>query len=69
MRYSAVLFDLDGTLVDSIPDIAGGVNAMLLEMGLPQIPAQRLSTFLGKGMDHLIWLALAEFSKEDEPSP
>ena len=69
MRYSAVLFDLDGTLVDSIPDIAGGINAMLLEMDLPQIPAQRLSTFLGKGMDHLIWLALAEFSKEDEPSP
>jgi phosphoglycolate phosphatase len=32
----AVLFDLDGTLVDSLPDIALSANRMLAELGRPQ---------------------------------
>lgn len=68
MRYSAVLFDLDGTLVDSIPDIAGGVNAMLREMGFEELSTQRISTFLGKGMDHLIWLSLSVYYPDASPS-
>lgn len=69
MRYSAVLFDLDGTLVDSIPDIAGGVNAMLREMGFEELSPQRISNFLGKGMDHLIWLSLGVYYPDAPPSP
>lgn len=64
MRYRAVLFDLDGTLVDSIPDIATGINGMLSAMGYPTLSTQRISTFLGKGMDHLIHLTLAEVNPE-----
>ena len=56
MRYAAVLFDLDGTLVDSIPDI----NGMLSDLGYTTLSSQQISTFLGKGMDHLIDLALKE---------
>ncbi|NLJ62313.1 MAG: HAD hydrolase-like protein, partial [Alcaligenaceae bacterium] len=42
MRYRAVLFDLDGTLVDSIPDIAQAVNHMLEEMGHPTLSPQKI---------------------------
>lgn len=69
MRYRAVLFDLDGTLVDSIPDIAQAVNHMLEEMGHPTLSPQKISTFLGKGMDHLIWLALNELTDAPAPAP
>lgn len=64
MRYSAVLFDLDGTLVDSIPDLAASVNAMLQEMELPELSIEKISTFLGKGRDHLLKLSLNEASRQ-----
>ena len=60
MRYSAILFDLDGTLVDSVPDITSSINVMLNQLGHAALSSERISTFLGKGMDHLIKLALLE---------
>ena len=68
MRYSAILFDLDGTLVDSVPDIANSINAMLTDMGYATLSTERISTFLGKGMDHLIWLVLLEVNQGVDPS-
>ena len=38
MRRPAFLFDLDGTLVDSAPDLAGAGNAVRLARGLPERP-------------------------------
>lgn len=63
MRYKAILFDLDGTLVDSIPDIASSTNAMLTELGFPMLSSQRISTFVGKGTDHLIKLSLLDVTQ------
>lgn len=68
MRYSAVLFDLDGTLVDSIPDLASSVNAMLVAMDYPTLSIEKITTFVGKGMQHLIWLALSEHIAPATPS-
>ena len=40
MTPDAVLFDLDGTLVDSAPDLAGAGNEMRLQRGLPPLPLE-----------------------------
>ena len=48
-RLGAVLFDLDGTLVDSAPDLAGACNEMRLERGLAPLPYQQLRRMVGSG--------------------
>ncbi len=58
MRYKAILFDLDGTLVDSIPDIAHSTNSTLMALGLEPLSQDLISTFVGKGTDHLVALSL-----------
>jgi phosphoglycolate phosphatase len=50
----AVLFDLDGTLLDSAPDLAAAANRMLAELGLaPRDPAV-IATYIGKGIPRLV---------------
>ena len=48
-RLGAVLFDLDGTLVDSAPDLAGACNEMRIERGLAPLPYERLRRMVGSG--------------------
>ncbi|RVT87717.1 phosphoglycolate phosphatase [Inhella crocodyli] len=45
----AVLFDLDGTLIDSAPDLAGATNALRAERGLPPLPLAHLRPWVGSG--------------------
>ena len=56
----AVLFDLDGTLVDSLPDFVVALRATLAEMDLPSIDAAQAAPLLGKGVDHLVRAVLAQ---------
>ncbi|MBV9619968.1 MAG: phosphoglycolate phosphatase [Gammaproteobacteria bacterium] len=56
----AVGFDLDGTLIDSAPDLAAAANAALREVGLPELPASRILQFIGRGMDALMDDALQD---------
>jgi N-acetyl-D-muramate 6-phosphate phosphatase len=49
MRFDAVLFDLDGTLVDSAPDLAGAVNDLLELHGRDPLPYQVLRPLAGSG--------------------
>ena len=51
---TAVIFDLDGTLIDSAPDIAANANAVLEEVGLATLPPDLVRSFIGKGVAHLI---------------
>ncbi len=51
---SGVLFDLDGTLLDTLADIADSVNAALAENGLPPHPEQSYRRFVGDGVKNLI---------------
>ena len=55
----AVIFDLDGTLVDSAPDLAFAANRMLAALGMPQREPALLATFIGKGIPRLVERALA----------
>lgn len=56
-RISAVLFDLDGTLIDSAPDLAGAANFMRLQRGLPALPLEVLRPWASHGARGLIGAA------------
>ncbi len=49
-----IAFDLDGTLVDSAPDLIGTLNRMLVEDGLPPVPMESASTLIGSGARALL---------------
>jgi phosphoglycolate phosphatase len=51
--YKAVLFDLDGTLLNTLADIAHAVNAALASLGFPQHPVESYRHFVGEGIDVL----------------
>lgn len=55
----AVLIDLDGTLLDSVPDLAHAANAMRTELALAALPEPLIATFVGKGVDNLVRRVLA----------
>lgn len=59
-RFSsrAVLFDLDGTLLDTVPDIAAAVDRTLLDLGLPAAGLQRVRGWVGNGAGKLLERAL-----------
>ncbi len=59
LPVKAVIIDLDGTLLDTIPDLAAAANMMLAEMGRPGLPVEVLRTFVGKGIPRLVERALA----------
>jgi phosphoglycolate phosphatase len=50
----AVLIDLDGTLLDTAPDLAVAANAMLADMGRPAVPIEDVMRYIGKGIPRLI---------------
>jgi phosphoglycolate phosphatase len=54
---SVVLFDLDGTLVDSAPDLAGAVNDLRAEHGLPTLPVATLRPMVGAGARGMVGVA------------
>jgi phosphoglycolate phosphatase len=55
----AVTIDLDGTLLDTIPDLAAAANLMLHELERPPLDEARLRTFVGKGIQNLVERVLA----------
>lgn len=59
MRPGLMIFDLDGTLIDSAADLAHAVNAMLDEFGRDPLPVSEVRTMIGDGMAKLVARALA----------
>ena len=60
MAYRAVLFDLDGTLLDTIRDIADSVNIALAQLGFPQHEVEAYKYFVRDGREALAIRALPE---------
>jgi phosphoglycolate phosphatase len=54
MKPKLILFDLDGTLVDSAPDIAAALNAALAELGQPTYPLPTVTSYVGDGAAKLV---------------
>ncbi|MEZ5912458.1 MAG: phosphoglycolate phosphatase [Paracoccaceae bacterium] len=56
---TAIVFDLDGTLVDSAPDIHRSANVALLAEGRPELSIEAITSFIGNGVAVLIRRAMA----------
>lgn len=61
----AVLFDLDGTLADTLPDLAAATNAALRENGFPECPLGDYPHMVGNGARLLVQRALHEAATDD----
>ena len=68
-RFSGVrvlIFDLDGTLIDSKLDLAHSVNAMLKELRRPELPHETIYSYVGNGAPMLVRRALGENASDAE---
>jgi phosphoglycolate phosphatase len=63
----AVLIDLDGTLVDSVPDLAYGIDQMMLQLEMPVRGVESVTEWIGNGVERLVKRALVN-SMEGDPS-
>ncbi len=55
-----LVIDLDGTMVDSVPDLAACVNQMQADLGLPERSEAQVRTWVGNGVEKLVARALAD---------
>lgn len=62
----AVVFDLDGTLVDSAPEIAEGINAAMATIGVPPFPIAAVRAMIGSGPRVALQRALASVGRTGE---
>ena len=65
----AVLFDLDGTLIDTAPDMGGALNNLLIEENLPPLPLESIRPFVSQGGLVLTRLGFGERVAEAEIEP
>lgn len=65
MKYSCVIFDCDGTLVDTLEDIAASMNRALRFHGFPALPPEQYRTLVGWGIARLSEQALPEDARNE----
>ena len=68
LAFDAVLLDLDGTLMDTIPDFTVAVNAMLSDLKFAAISQAEIATYIGKGSDNLIRRVLTSVQGGQPPT-
>ena len=66
MSIKAVIFDVDGTLLNTYEDLASAVNYALKEKGYPTHKAECFKQFAGNGTDVMLWRALPENVRNGE---
>ena len=67
MRWTGIIFDLDGTLVDSLADIAAAMNRSLERLGFGAHPVDAYRTFIGEGVQKLAERALPKDAQAQRP--
>jgi len=68
-RIRAVAFDLDGTLIDTAPDLGDAANMMLVMLGGRLLPEQRIPYLIGAGIDQFVTNVLTESLGGITPDP
>ncbi|CAA7614492.1 phosphoglycolate phosphatase [Magnetospirillum sp. SS-4] len=72
MSGRAIVFDLDGTLIDSAPDVRAAINLLLAEEGRPQLSLPQVQDLVGEGATALIeraWAATGTAAAPDRVGP
>lgn len=65
----AIVFDLDGTLLDTLPDLARAANLMLAELDLPQVEEETVRAYIGDGAVRLVKRVLTgDWEREPDPA-
>jgi phosphoglycolate phosphatase len=64
MTFKGVIFDLDGTLADTLDDIAGSMNRLLLAHGHPIHRVEDYKLLVGRGLDNLVSQSLPVISRQ-----
>ena len=64
MKFKTIIFDLDGTLLDTLGDLSSSVNYALRQHGMPERSKAEVRRFLGNGMRRLIEQSVAEGTDE-----
>ena len=66
---AAIAFDLDGTLLETVPDLAAAADAMLAELGRPAAGEDRVRRYVGNGIERLVHrLLTGEMDADAEPA-
>jgi len=68
MRDLTLVFDLDGTLVDTAPDLIASTNHVLAHLGLPPVDAATLRPWVGHGAKHMIERAIGPAGESLTPA-
>ena len=66
MAVKAVIFDLDGTLLNTLDDLANAVNYGLSQYGFPTHETEKFKMFVGNGTDMMITRALPETQRDEK---
>lgn len=66
MNFKGAIFDLDGTLVDSLEDLADSMNKVLLDNNLPTHSLTTYKSFIGKGILNLVRVSLPETIQDEK---
>ncbi len=66
MKYKGLIFDLDGTLLDTLKDLANAANASLDHFGFPVHPEDSYRYFVGEGLRTLVRRILPDSATEDD---
>ena len=62
----AVIFDIDGTLVNTLADLAYAMNEMLRHFGYPERSEEEIETFIGNGQRMFVKRSLPEYARDEE---
>ena len=66
MNKRLAIFDLDGTLLDTVADLANATNQALAQCGYPTHPTDAYYQFVGNGINKLFYRALPEEARTEE---
>ncbi|GAA4651063.1 phosphoglycolate phosphatase [Kistimonas scapharcae] len=64
---AVIMYDLDGTLVDSVPDLAWSIDQMLTQLGMPAAGEDKVRLWVGNGVPVMVKRALADDMDGDQP--